>query len=178
MSFLRPEVVRLLRRWREVLAALAAAAFGAWLASRGGPLMAALGGAVVAASLALAVIAWRRQRFRLDVTAPGVVHVDEGRVTYLGPVMGGSLSLAELAEIEVIDVAGGRRCWRLMQSDGQTLLVPLASAGADGLYDQFAALPGMDARRLLSALDGPADRARLIWRHPAGREGTVCALRG
>lgn len=167
MSFIRPEIAATLRRWREVLACLAAFLFGLWLASLGGALMLTLGVIVGGASLALAVLAWRRLRFRLDVSAPGVVEIDEGQISYMGPIMGGSVSLAELVEIDVIDVAGSRRCWRLHQQDGQALLVPLAAAGADRLYDHFASLPGADVQSLASALGGEAATGRRIWRRPA-----------
>ncbi|RYH07287.1 hypothetical protein [Tropicimonas sp. IMCC6043] len=163
MSFLRPEVARALSRWSEVLAALATALAGVWLAGLGGLVMLVLGGLVIAVGLTLAVFAWRRMRFRMAIDAPGVVAVDEGRITYMGPIMGGAVDLAELVEIEVIDVAGSRRCWRLRQADGQMLLVPMAAAGAAALYDHFAALPGMEAKALMSALQGAAPHGRRIW---------------
>ncbi len=166
MSFVRPEIARALSRWSEVLAAATVAGLGAWLASLGGPVMLVLGGATLVVSLALGVIAWRRMRFRLDVEAPGIVTVDEGRIAYFGPITGGVVALSDLVEIEVIDVAGNRRCWRLRQSDGQMLLVPLAANGAAALYDHFATLPGMEARSLLAALEGDAVTARRIWRRP------------
>lgn len=167
MSFLRPEVQRFLTRWREVLTGFAACGVGLWLAGLGGPVFLTLGAVVSVAALALTVIAWRRTRFRLEVDAPGVVEVDESRISYMGPLMGGSVSLAELVEIDVIDVASTRRCWRLRQADGQALLVPLAAAGADRLYDHFAALPGAEARALLSALEEGSATGRTVWRRPA-----------
>lgn len=166
MSFIRPEVARALSRGREVIAGIVVALVGLWLATRGGVVLLALGGVVVAAALALTLIAWRRMRFRLEVDAPGVVEIDEGRISYLGPIMGGSVSLAELSQIEVLLVAGRRRCWRLSQADGQALLVPMAAAGADRLYDHFAALPGADGRALVAALEGGDGRARTVWRRP------------
>ncbi|SDK41864.1 hypothetical protein [Aliiruegeria lutimaris] len=163
MSIVRPEVARHLSRWSEVLTAFVAAFFGLWLTGLGGLVMLTLGGIVIAVSLLMAVFAWRRMRFRLEIEAPGAVSIDEGRIAYLGPIMGGTVDLSELVEVEVIDVAGSRRCWRLRQADGQALLVPLASAGADALFDHLAALPGMEMRSLMSALDGEAITARRIW---------------
>jgi hypothetical protein len=166
VSFVRPEIAATLRRWREVLVALAAALVGLWIASLGGLVTLSIGGIVVVAALALALLAWRRMRFRFDVAAPGVVEIDESRISYMGPIMGGSVSLAELVEIDVIDVAGSRRCWRLHQQDGQALLIPLAAAGAEALYDHFATLPGADPQAFFEALDGDVTRARMVWRHP------------
>ena len=166
MSFIRPELKRTLSRWREVLAAGAVVTAELWLADLGGPVMAILGGGVAAVASVLALLAWRRMRFRLEIAAPGVVVIDEGRVSYMGPITGGAIALAELVAIDVIDVGGARRCWRLRQADGQALLVPLAAAGAAALYDHFAALPGMEARSLMGALGGAAVTTRPIWRRP------------
>ncbi len=170
MSFVRPEAARWLSRWNEVLTGLAVAAFGLWLMSLGGVLMLALGGIVLAVSLGMTLLSWRRMRFRMEIDAPGVVSIDEGRISYAGPLMGGGVDLSELVEIEVLDVAGDRRCWRLRQVDRQTLLVPLAAAGADGLYDLFATLPGMDTRALMTALEGDATTARVIWKRTIAPE--------
>lgn len=173
MSFIRPDLLHRLSRWREVLAALAVVAAGLWLARLGGPVLAVLGGGIAVVAAALAVLAARRLRFRLEIGAPGAVEIDEGRISYLGPVTGGAVSLADLVGIDVIDVAGGRRCWRLHQADGQVLLVPLAAAGAAALYDHFVALPGMETRRLMAALEGEATIARPVWRRRATAERTV-----
>lgn len=164
MGFVRPEIARAVSRKGEVLACAAAAGFGLWLSGRGGSVMLVLGGGIAAISTLMALFAWRRMRFRMEVDAPGVVSVDEGRIAYMGPITGGNVDLRELVEIEVIDVAGSRRCWRLRQADGQMLLVPMAAAGAAALYDHFAALPGMETRALMSALEGEAIPARRIWR--------------
>lgn len=163
MSFIRPEVAQAVSRWREVLAGLAVALVGLWIAGFGGLVMQTIGGIVIAVSLVLTFLSWRRMRFRMEIDAPGVVSIDEGRISYLGPIVGGTVDLSELVQIEVIDIAGGRRCWRLRQVDGQMLLVPLAAAGADALYDHFSTLSGMEARKLMSALDGDATSARTIW---------------
>ena len=66
--------------------------------------------------------------------APGVVEVDEGQISYLGPAFGGSISVPELVELRLL-TAGGRRMWRLKQADGQALLIPVEAVGADRLFD-------------------------------------------
>jgi len=75
---MRPEVKALLLRWREVALALAGAAFGLWVATRGGWFYAVLGAALLAFALGLALSAWRRMRFAQEDVAPGLVEVDEG----------------------------------------------------------------------------------------------------
>ncbi len=91
-----------------------------------------------------------------------MVEVDEGQVGWFGPGIGGFVSLAELAEVGLVTVQG-LRVWRLRQTDGQLLLVPVNAQGAERLYDALTALPGIDGTRLLAALGNPADTP-VVWR--------------
>lgn len=162
MSFLRPEIAAGLARWREVIAAVAALAAGAWLAWLGGWLLVPLGGMVIVLALAWGTIALRRLRFLRGVAAPGMVEVDEGQIGYFGPSFGGFIALAELSELR-LTVRHGARHWRLKTSAGEVLLVPVDAAGAEKLHDAFAALPGIDMARLAAALDRGAETVPL-WR--------------
>lgn len=161
---IRPEAKEQLLRWREVALAVAVLALGIWLATRPGPVMAGVGVAVVGLGGAGAVIGWRRMRFNLGESAPGVVEIVEGRISYLSPVMGGSVALSEINEVQVLVVAGARRCWRIKQVDGQALLIPLEARGAALLYDTLSALPGMSHRLLASALQADNASPRTLWR--------------
>lgn len=165
MSFIRPEVAARLVRWREALFAVVVVAFGCWLMALGGYLLVPLGAVLGATGLAWLVVALRRRRFARAIEAPGVVEVDEGQIGYLGPTFGGYIALRELAEIRMIDVQG-RGHWRLRQADGQILLIPVSAAGADLLYDAFAALPGIDMGVLSRAVDARAG-TQVLWRRPA-----------
>lgn len=89
MSFIRPEVTALVTRWREVIAGVGLIALGAyWMMDVGG-LLAWVGLVLVIAGAALCVIGVQRLRFRSTGRGPGVVLVDEGEVTYMGPLSGG-----------------------------------------------------------------------------------------
>ncbi|WP_205749151.1 hypothetical protein [Frigidibacter oleivorans] len=175
---IRPEVAAALRRWQEVIAAGAVLAAGLWLAWLGGWLLLPLGLLVAAAGLGLGWQGLRRMRFARGAQAPGLVEFDEAQIAYLGPESGGFVSLAELAEIRLVTLAG-RPHWRLKQADGQALLVPVDAAGAAALHDAFAVLPGIELGRLAAALQaGPDDGAAApglpppLWRRPpAGRIG-------
>ncbi len=170
---IRPEVLASLRPYREVGAAGAASVVGLWMAAQGGLLLIPLGGVLALAGVVWAISAWRRVRFAQAVAAPGMVEVDEGQVAYLGPAFGGFVALPDLVELRLLTMRG-RRLWRLKQADGQALLVPVDAAGAEKLYDAFAALPGMDVGALVAALaptgtaGGTAIAAdaetRVIWR--------------
>ncbi|WP_413872651.1 hypothetical protein [Albidovulum sp.] len=149
---IRPEVRAMLHRWREVIAAGLAGAAGLWIASRGGYVLVPFGLAVAALAGGWAMIALRRIRFLHGIGAPGVVEVDEGQVGYFGPTFGGFVALADLAELRLAEFYG-TRAWRLKTQDGQVLLIPVDAAGAERLYDAFAALPGIDMARVTAALD-------------------------
>ncbi|SNX71024.1 hypothetical protein SAMN05878503_107139 [Cereibacter ovatus] len=182
MTFLRPEARATLTRWREPAAAAGALAAGLWLASLGGWLMVPLGAVVVLAAAGWGLVALRRMRFVGPASAPGVVEVDEGQVGYLGPGSGGFVALADTDELRLLTLHG-QRLWRLGQSDGQVLLIPVGARGAERLFDAFATLPGIEITALLAALDAPPAPAfggnvislsserpgtgRLIWRRPA-----------
>lgn len=162
---IRSEVRAVLHRWREVIAAGAVAAAGLWLLSLGGYVLIPAGAAVTALAAGWAMIALRRIRFLRGVGAPGVVEVDEGQVGYFGPTFGGFVALADLAELRLAEFHGAR-AWRLKTHDGQVLLIPVDAAGAERLYDAFAALPGIDMARVTAALDhGQATLP--LWRRAA-----------
>jgi hypothetical protein len=176
VTLLRPEVQAALWRWREVIWAGAVAAFGLWLLGLGGWVLGPLGALVIALALGLGVQALRRVRFAQRGDAPGVVQVDEGQISYMGPTVGGFVSLPELVELRLVTMRG-RRLWRLKQADGQALLIPVEAEGAVALFDAFASLPGMDSGALVAALEqpqpgGPAlvvdTRMQLVWAR-AGR---------
>lgn len=179
---IRPELRATLWRWREGIAAGAVAAFGLWVALQGGWVLVPFGLVVAAFGAGLGVQAWRRLRFVQGGDAPGVVEVDEGQISYMGPALGGFVSVPELVELRLMTLRG-RRLWRLRQADGQALLVPVEAAGAEALFDVFATLPGMDMAALLAALApaGPAggtglaagEAVQVIWR----RSGAGVATR-
>lgn len=181
MTFIREEARAALWQWREVLASGALAACGLWLMLLGGFLLLPLGGVLAVLALALGLLALRRLRFAQTGDAPGVVELDEGQISYFGPTFGGALALRELEELRLI-TQYGRRMWRLRQTDGQTLLIPVEASGASRLFDAFASLPGMDTGALVAALAPNAGitppaamgqaltigpDSRVIWRHPA-----------
>lgn len=170
---IRPEILAWSRRNREAIGAGFVVALGLWLIGLGGYVLVPLGLVVAGVGAVLTVSGLRRARFAQTVATPGVVELDEGQVGYLAPEIGGFLSLDELVEIRLL-VLRGKRMWRLKQSDGQALLIPVDAAGAERLYDAFTRLPGMDGASLVAALNGgpgPQDLApglaaetRVIWR--------------
>ncbi|MBD1204026.1 MAG: hypothetical protein H9533_07805 [Rhodobacteraceae bacterium] len=182
MAVIRAELRIALWRGREVIAAVAVVAFGLWSASQGGYVLVPFGLLVAAFGAGLGVQAWRRLRFAQGGEAPGVVEVDEGQISYMGPALGGFVAVPDLVELRLVALRG-QRLWRLRQADGQVLLVPVEAAGAEALFDVFATLPGMDMAALLAALApaGPAggtglaagEVAQVIWRRPGRGMSTI-----
>ena len=171
MSFVRPEIVAGLTRWREPLLALGFAALGVWLALRGGAFYGTLGSLAVGVGLGLALSAWRRMRFAGDGRAldPGVVQIDEGAIAYFGPETGGVVALSDLVLVEAAAL-DGVRLWRLRQEDGRTVAIPMAAKGAERLFDVFGALPGARIEVFLAARDGAPPRApRTLWRRASAQ---------
>ncbi|MCX7286434.1 MAG: hypothetical protein NTW20_02425 [Rhodobacterales bacterium] len=155
MSFIRPEIIAGLTRWREVIAASALGALGLWLLVQHGYLLPILGLALAAIGLGWVLQALRRRRFAQDGEAPGIVRVTEAQIGYLGPRVGGFVGLPDLVEVRLLTLRG-RRIWKLRQSDGETLHIPVEAQGAEALFDAFMALPDMDSAALVAALGSTA----------------------
>ena len=183
MTLIRPEVTDLIWRAREVIWGSLVVACGLWLMTLGGFVLIPVGGVVAAIGLVLATTAARRMRFTQTIAAPGLVELDEAQVGYLGPEIGGFLSLNEVVELRILTLRG-RRVWRLKQADGQALLIPVDAAGAERLFDAFANLPGIEQSALMAALQQPSDaqgllpttataEMRLVWRRKG--QGVVTA---
>lgn len=163
----RPELRAHAARWSEVLIAAAILLAGLWLALRGGWFFAALGGLVLLVGLSLMIGAVRRLPFRRRIGAPGLVEVDEGAIRYYGAaVLGGEIALRDLVEIRLVQLKGQGH-WRLRNTAGEALLVPVDAAGSESLAHAFTALPGLDMGAVSTALAHVADQpeaVRTVWR--------------
>ncbi|MEM8731925.1 MAG: hypothetical protein AAGF79_18590 [Pseudomonadota bacterium] len=162
MSFIRPEALAQLNKWRDVLIGGGLAGLGlSWGIGPGG-LLGWVGWVLVVAGAALAVTGLRRMRFRQDGQGPGVVQVVEGKISYFGPLDGGAVAASEVERL-IFDPASSPACWVLEQPGSAPLHIPVNAAGSEALFDAFGALPGLDTRRLLSHLDADASAAVVIW---------------
>ncbi|TCO71698.1 hypothetical protein [Rhodovulum euryhalinum] len=165
MSVIRPELLARLLRWRELLGALAIAAGGVWVMTWGGAFYLGLGLLIVLTGLGLGLSAIRQLRFRVGGSAPGIVQVDEGQITYLAPQGGGFVALSELDEVEMVFDLTGARLWRLSQSGFPTVTIPAAAQGAEALFDAFVSLPGARPGHIVAALDRrPGQGPVTVWR--------------
>ncbi|KIC40127.1 hypothetical protein RA27_14940 [Ruegeria sp. ANG-R] len=168
MSFIRPEAKLALWRWREVLVAGFVLILGlSWISGPGG-LMAWLGWLLIAVSIALAVIGVQRTRFRNGAGGPGVVTIDEGQITYLGPLDGGIIATREIERL-ALDPTSRPALWVLDQPGQPTLHIPVNAEGAEALFDVFSALPGLKTEQMLTELNGGAAHPVVIWERTPSR---------
>lgn len=166
---IRPDVIALLLRWREALIGGACTAVGAWVwfAARGLPAL--FGAVAVAVGAILMLSGVRRALFVSGADSPGLVEVDEGRITYLGPIMGGAVEIDDLTEIVFRRTATGDAFWRLSQTEGRPLLIPEGAAGAERLLDAVVSLPGLDTGAMVRAVRTRTATTVIVWRRPGLR---------
>lgn len=162
MSFIRPEARAALARWREALAGAAVTALGLYWALGQHGLLGWIGWLLVPAGAGIAVIGVQRARFRITGQGPGVVLVDEGEITYMGPLSGGSVSVPDLERL-VLDPSARPAHWVLEQPDRPILHIPVNAEGAGDLFDVFATLPGLRTERMLAELNRGGSHPVVIW---------------
>ncbi|MFO6465797.1 hypothetical protein ACK8OR_15495 [Jannaschia sp. KMU-145] len=161
---IRPEATATILRWREAVLGGAAILWGGWLVAASSGLPALFGIALVLVGAVLALSGVRHARFRTEAEAPGIVEVVEGRITYLGPVMGGTVALDELAELAFRRSSGGEAFWRLTPLSGAAVFIPEGAKGAEALLDALAPLPGFDGGAMVRAVQGRTPGLAILWR--------------
>ncbi|MCK0169142.1 hypothetical protein MWU52_16425 [Jannaschia sp. S6380] len=166
---IRPEVIAALTRWREALIGASAVAGGGWLWLASYGLPALLGAVAAGVGSVLLLSGIRLARFRHDIDSPGVVELDEGRITYLGPVIGGSADLDDIAQVAFRRTATGEAFWRLEHVGGRPLLIPEGAAGAERLLDGLAPLPGLDTGAMVRAAQGRTPGTVIVWQRAGHR---------
>lgn len=164
MSFIRPEAKAAMLQWREALLGVAVLLLGLWWVSGSGILQ-WVGVAVTLGGAVLIFTGLQRARFRAGKGGPGVVTVDEGQISYFGPLSGGVASIDDLAMV-VLDPTQTPPVWILQQPRQMDVAIPVNAEGTDQLFDAFAALPGIRTEHMLSALKADATQPVVIWAKP------------
>lgn len=162
MSFVRPELRAALWRWREALAGAALCILGFWWVIGPGGLLGWIGGVLVLAGLAQGYVGVQKARFRSGGGGPGVVQVDEGQITYFGPLGGGAVAVADLSSI-ALNPGGRPAHWMLQQPGQPDLHIPVTAEGSEALFDAFATLPGIRTERMLAELQKRSRHPVVIW---------------
>ncbi len=166
MSFIRPDAHATLMRWRECIIGVLVFAVGLWWTFGLGGLLTWIGALDMLAGAALVFIGIQRGRFRTGAGGPGLVQVDEGRITYFGPLSGGSADLSDITRIDV-DTTGKPAHWRVVQPGQPPLSIPVTAEGSETLFDAFAALPGLATGAMVAKLNAPGRGVATVWRRPS-----------
>lgn len=164
MSFIRPEAQATLMQWREALLGMAILLLGLWW-SLGSGILKWVGIVVLLAGFALLFTGVQRARFRGGKGGPGVVSVDEGQITYFGPLSGGAMAIEDIAVL-VLDPSQTPPVWILQHPQSADIAIPVNAEGADQLFDAFAHLPGIRTEFMLSALKADSTQPVVIWAKP------------
>ncbi len=159
---IRPEIRAGLWRGREMVAGAGTGLFGLWIALSTFGVTRWLGAAILLAGLALILAGWQRMRLRPKEQGLGMIEADEGRITYWGPLDGGSVE-RDLLSAVAIDLGSYPPVWVLSQQGGPELHIPVTAAGQDALVDTLNSLPGLSAARLASARERGGDGRHLLW---------------
>lgn len=162
-DFLRPEVRAFFWRWREVLLAGVVLALGIWWALTGIGINKWLGYIFCLIGIGWGIAGVQRARFAQDGDGPGVVQIRERRLAYFGPLDGGIMDVADLSRLEIDPTSHPDPSWILTSIEGQVLAIPINAAGAEDLFDVFAALPDIRTSAVLDVLSRTPDARVTVW---------------
>ena len=163
MAFVRPEVREAIARFRDAIVGTAVSLLGVYWALNSFGILSIIGTVLAVAGALLVFAGIQRGRFRNGSGGPGVVYVDEGQVTFYGPLVGGSVVVADLAKIEL--QKSGRRSaeWVLFDPATEPLRIPTNAEGSEALFDVFSALDGLNTEQMLKTLKRPPKKQVVIW---------------
>ena len=175
MSFLRPAALGVVRQLAEPLVwafVTLWSAHQAWQASGSAVWLSVVFGAVTLVCLAGLAVALQRYVLGMRSGGTGMVMIEEGRITYLGPFGGAAVAIDLLVSIGIEhgDPVGGA-LWRLQDNDGRSLLIPVGAPGAEKLTDTFAQLGGFNQLGVIRALSARAPGYAVIWRRQEAPSG-------
>ncbi len=168
MSFVRPEVQSALARWAEAIAGGIVLALALYWLIWGTGLLPYVGAALAPLALAVIWLGVQRGRFRVGKDGPGAVQIAEGQIAYYGPLTGGVRAIDALKAV-ILDPTQRPISWVLQARGEEDLAIPLNAAGAEALFDAFAALPGLKTGHMLRQLEQHPDHPVVIWHEPARR---------
>ena len=164
MTFVRPEIWQAAVRFRDALAGIAVSFLGLYMALGNSASLTVLGTSMAIAGALLVFAGIQRGRFRTGAGGSGVVMVDEGQVTYYGPIEGGSVVIADLLRVELDPGAAPSSEWVLTESHANNLRIPVNAEGAEALFDVFSGLDGLQTEKMLAAIEGTRGQQVEIWR--------------
>jgi len=163
MAFVRPEVKQGFSRFRDALIGVAVSLVGLFLAIASVGFMSIVGTSLAVAGALLVFAGIQRGRFRTSAGGAGVVLVDEGQVTYFGPLEGGSVVISDLDKVELLPKSRKISEWVLYDPGTDPLHIPTNAEGAEALFDVFSGLEGLQVEKMLAALEARRKKQVVIW---------------
>ena len=169
---IRPEARAQIARWRDALIGACVLLLGLyWAFFTGGGLLHWIGYAVALVGIALTYMGVQRGRFSAGQGGPGIVTVVEGRIGYFGPHGGGIADVGAMTRL-ILDPRSDPPHWILHRPGEPPLAIPLTAEGADGLFDAFATLPGLNTEAMLSRMHAGGDAPVTVWQRRPVQEST------
>ncbi len=163
MAIVRPEVIQSFSRFRDALVGVLVSMLGLYWAIDGVGFISILGTSLTLAGALLIFAGIQRGRFKTGTGGAGVVHVDEGQVTYFGPLEGGSVVISDLSRVELFPLSRKLSEWVLYDPGTDPLHIPTNAEGAEALFDVFSNLEGLQMEKLLDALKKHRRKQVVIW---------------
>ena len=162
MSFIRPEALRSLRKYRGFIFAGMVLIAGLLIVLSSFGTTRLMGGVIAVMGALIGHDAYRRFKFPVGHGGAGVVEVDERQVSYFTAGKGHSISLDSLERIELHRNMHGRTTWVFFGPEGM-LSVPGDAEGTGNLFDALVALPGVNYAQAEAASQGRGPDLFLIW---------------
>ena len=163
MSLVRLEIKQSIARFWDAIVGVAVSILGLYWAIGGVGFVSILGTSLAVAGALLVFAGIQRGRFRTGTDGAGVVHVDEGQVTYFGPLIGGSVVISDLAKVELYPLTRQTSEWVLYDPGTDPLHIPTNAEGAEALFDVFSSLEGLQMEKMLAALKKRRKKQVVIW---------------
>jgi hypothetical protein len=173
VSFIRPEVLSGLLRWRDAIVGSVLVAFGLYSVFTGLTVQRWTGYLLILLGAALLWEGVKRARFPAPGGGPGVVEVDERQITYFGPLGGGAISINDLTRVQVrttdLGPAVSDLFWDFIDTSGTVLTIPGDAENASLIFDALSALPGADFEAAIRAAGSTENALFVIWEKPVRR---------
>ncbi|MBV1904280.1 MAG: hypothetical protein KUG58_11675 [Marinosulfonomonas sp.] len=163
MTFIRAEAKEHIWRFRDALIGGCVSLVGLYMAVQSIGFFSIVGTSLAIAGALLVFAGIQRGRFRAGKDGAGIVHVDEGQVTYFGPLEGGSVVVADLEQVDLDPGTETSPEWVLHDQSARPLRIPTNAEGAETLFDVFASLEGVRLEPMLAKLNNNLNECVVIW---------------
>ena len=166
MSFVRDDAAKALRRYQELFVGLALILVSIWVWVNFLGVLRWIALPLAVLGLVSAWYAWRRVRVKAGNDGPGVLEVDERRLSYFGPFGGTSISLDDVIRIEIETTELGpftEDMFWLFHTRTETARIPSSAQGGDKIFDVLSSFSGADYDAAIRASSSSKRDNFLIW---------------